>query len=99
MGVSGMNKVTKIDVFDDFHELASILLQARTTFCLLMMAQKYYLAICYALRCLKDKSISSTKPFITSSADKMSSQYELDTTFDVMCHQDKTYCEYLPTKQ
>ena len=31
-GVSGMNKVTKIDVFDDFHELASILLQASTTF-------------------------------------------------------------------
>ncbi|KAL5247376.1 hypothetical protein ACHWQZ_G019298 [Mnemiopsis leidyi] len=28
MGVSGMSKVTKIDVFDDFHELASILLQA-----------------------------------------------------------------------
>ncbi|XP_063688617.1 uncharacterized protein LOC134821777 [Bolinopsis microptera] len=50
-GVSGMDRVTKIDVFDEFHELASILLQAN----------------------------------------KVASQNELETSFDAMCYNDKTF--------
>ena len=49
-GVSGMDRVTKIDVFDEFHELASILLQAN----------------------------------------KVTSQNELETSFDAMCYNDKS---------